>query len=157
MGLASANPIEVERNYMANHNQSKVFQCTLCKAKARHTVTGIRPYCECGNYMVRLDTRGMTVEDRFLVYVVKGENSDDCWSWLGVDDNYQRGAFRMPGRSSKTKAHHAAYMIFKGPRPEGKEAHHTCLNKTCVNPDHIQWLTKSEHRAEHRRLKNAQA
>lgn len=132
-----------------------VFQCTLCKAKERHAVTGIRPYCQCGNYMEKINTRGMSIEYRFLAYV--REEANGCWTWLGHDDNFDRGMFYIPGYSNKVKSHHASYIILRGPRPEGKEAHHTCLNGSCVNPDHISWLTKSEHRAEHRRIKNAQA
>jgi hypothetical protein len=59
--------------------------------------------------------------------------------------------FQLNGR--KEKSHHAAYMIFIGPKPQGKDAHHTCLNGSCVNPEHLEWLTRSEHLAEHRRLR----
>jgi hypothetical protein len=28
-------------------------------------------------------------------------------------------------------------MLFVGPRPEGLEAHHICLNGWCANPIHL--------------------
>lgn len=44
-------------------------------------------------------------------------------------------------------AHIVSYELFVGCVPEGKELHHTCWNKKCVNPDHCVPLTRDEHRA----------
>ena len=35
------------------------------------------------------------------------------------------------------KAHRAAYMLFVGEIPEGKQVCHTCDVKNCVNTDHL--------------------
>jgi hypothetical protein len=87
---------------------------------------------------------------RFMKYVSKRE--DGCWDWLGhTDGRTTRGQFFI--YRIKTKAHLAAYRIFKGDRPRGKQAHHTCLNQSCVNPDHLVFLTQKEHYAEHKRLR----
>lgn len=98
--------------------------------------------------------RGLSLEDRFNRHVQK--NEDGCWSWTSVTDDMGRGRFKMTGRM--VKAHLAAKQIFHGEeREEGLEAHHTCLNGWCVNPTHVEFLTKSEHRAIHRKLKLAAA
>jgi hypothetical protein len=39
-----------------------------------------------------------------------------------------------------------AYELLVGPIPQGKELHHTCRNRRCCNPAHLQPLTRSEHR-----------
>jgi hypothetical protein len=34
-------------------------------------------------------------------------------------------------------AHRAYYKKYRGPIPEGYELDHTCRNRRCVNPDHL--------------------
>jgi len=42
-------------------------------------------------------------------------------------------------------AHILAYTNTFGCIPEGKCLHHTCGNKACINPAHLQLLTPAEH------------
>lgn len=77
---------------------------------------------------------------RFLNKVHKSENG--CWYWLGAGaDGY--GRFRWKGTT--TYAYRASYEIYKGDIPDGYIIHHKCQNPNCVNPDHLQACTRSEH------------
>ena len=50
------------------------------------------------------------------------------------------------------RAHRYAFEQAVGPIPPGMELHHTCGERLCVNPAHMQPITKAEHTALHRRL-----
>jgi hypothetical protein len=41
-------------------------------------------------------------------------------------------------------AHRFAYELAKGPVPDGFDVHHTCLTRRCVNPDHLESVTRAE-------------
>lgn len=45
-------------------------------------------------------------------------------------------------------AHILAYTVTKGPVPEGLEVDHVCRVRHCVNPEHLEAITRSEN---HRR------
>lgn len=59
-----------------------------------------------------------------------------CWIWDGsvLENGY--GQIR-----AGKKAHRFFYEHYKGSIPEGLELDHTCSNKLCVNPDHLQAIT----------------
>lgn len=46
-------------------------------------------------------------------------------------------------------AHRFAYLTYVGPIPEGHEIHHLCGVRCCVNPEHLEALTRAEHLAKH--------
>src|SRR4051812_42998592 len=80
---------------------------------------------------------------RFLKWVLLG---DDCWEWTG--DKLKEGRGKDYGRfwfEGKTRrAHKWSYEWFFGPVPEGLVVHHTCENKSCVNPKHLLATTDLE-------------
>lgn len=41
-------------------------------------------------------------------------------------------------------AHRYSYVKFRGAIPEGCEIDHLCRNKKCVNPKHLEAVTRSE-------------
>ena len=41
-------------------------------------------------------------------------------------------------------AHRAAYELFVGPIPSGYEIDHLCRVRDCVNPDHLEAVTRRE-------------
>ncbi len=80
----------------------------------------------------------MTVDtDYFLDRVEIDENC--CWIWqLFVKPN----GYGQIGRNGY--AHRASYEVFVGAIPEGLEIDHTCGNKRCVNPEHLEAVTHGE-------------
>ena len=90
-----------------------------------------------------------TAEDRFFDKVVAlDEEQGGCWIWLAAKDpaGYPRfHVTRVRGQGYAEHAHRWSYEHFVGPIPEGHEVHHVCEMPACVNPDHLQALTRREH------------
>lgn len=66
-----------------------------------------------------------------------------CWIWLGGTN--KNGYAFVYLQDKMRPVHRALYEILVGPIPGGKECHHTCGNKSCINPSHIKLVTRSEH------------
>src|SRR4051812_16863729 len=98
--------------------------------------------------------RGKTSKERFMTHVEFRENG--CWEWTSVKASDGRGLFRITPRKW-LKAHLSAFELFVGPRQRDKEAHHICLDGTCVNPFHLDFLTHAEHSALHAKLRREAA
>ncbi len=79
-------------------------------------------------------------EERFWSKVNKTEG---CWLWTACVFHHGYGQF-MAIRGSKY-AHRYSYELAHGAIPAGMEAHHICKNRACVNPAHLELLSKSDH------------
>lgn len=72
-----------------------------------------------------------------------------CWRWLlSVNPMSEYGLVWRDGKSRI--AHRWMYEQHKGPIPEGLQLHHICHNRWCVNPDHLQPVTRAEHAKLHK-------
>lgn len=80
--------------------------------------------------------------DRFWLKVAKQPNG--CWEWQGacLHGGTSYGVFGYQGKN--VLAHRFAYEELKGAIPSGYELDHLCRNKRCVNPDHLEVVTRSE-------------
>jgi hypothetical protein len=80
---------------------------------------------------------------RFFAKVQVSADEDCCWEWVGGKSRGY-GKFRVNGRLRQ--AHRFAYVLFNGPLPEGTEPDHTCRNRGCVNPSHVEPVSQSVNR-----------
>ena len=64
------------------------------------------------------------------------EASGDCLMWTGPTQKDGSGVYRTGGKS--IAAHRFAYELKHGPIPNGVTTRHTCGNRACVNPEHIE-------------------
>lgn len=60
-------------------------------------------------------------------------DTEGCWIWAGLLQNGY-GPYRK------------FYEFVRGAVPRGMELDHTCNKTYCVNPDHLEIVTKAEHR-----------
>lgn len=89
----------------------------------------------------------MTVEERFMAKVCVAETG--CWEWIASrrPDGYgqfQRNRRSPGGHRAPDLAHRVSYELRVGPIPEGLELDHLCRNPSCVNPDHLEPVTRRE-------------
>ncbi len=74
---------------------------------------------------------------------IKVGGKSGCWLWQKAKSN---GGYGVAAVGRKTmSAHRAAYIAFRGPIPKGLEMDHLCQTKACVNPYHVEPVTKQEH------------
>ena len=83
----------------------------------------------------------MSAEDRFWAKV---DTTGDCWEWQAARTHDGYGVFTAPVRK-KVRAHRFAYEILVGPIPAGLEIDHLCRVRHCVNPAHLEAVTRQEH------------
>lgn len=80
--------------------------------------------------------------DFFWQRVQHGTEVDDCWLWTGTVDTPGYGRVQINRR--KIGAHRVAYEALVGPIPEGLDLDHLCRNRLCVNPAHLEPVTRRE-------------
>lgn len=79
-------------------------------------------------------------------YAIEDRGYDTpCWIWQGYIDpktgyghKYDGGLHRM------RTAHRIYYERFKGQLPPGHEPDHLCRVRPCINPDHLEAVTRTE-------------
>lgn len=92
-----------------------------------------------GTLVVRQGQR-RPIEDRFWEKVNKGES---CWLWTATVNAGGYGTFFPQGRGG-VRAHRWSYEHLVGPIPEGLDLDHLCRVRHCVNPAHLEPVTRAE-------------
>lgn len=65
-----------------------------------------------------------------------------CWAWKGSLNSDGYGRFKVAGRL--VSAHRFSWELANGPVPVGLELDHTCRNRACVRPGHLEAVTHRE-------------
>src|SRR5215472_6923837 len=65
-----------------------------------------------------------------------------CWLWLG--NTYPNGYPQVAWDGTNRLGHRVFYTQLVGPIPEGLHLDHLCRTPLCVNPDHLEPVTKRE-------------
>lgn len=82
----------------------------------------------------------LTADQRIERAVIVGD--DGCWHWQRYINKDGYGTIRL--NKVRWLAHRLTYTIFVGPIPDGTEIDHLCGNRDCVNPDHLEAVTRTE-------------
>lgn len=82
------------------------------------------------------------IEERFMRYVQKAASG--CWEWTGRLQKNGYSTFYCNGKI--VRGHRWSYEHFIAPIPQGKEIDHLCRNRKCVNPAHLEPVTRKENR-----------
>ncbi len=106
-----------------------------------------RGYCEnhyrrwkrCGDPLGGRTAQGLPDDVRFWAKV---EKTDTCWLWTGSLNSAGYGGFSTG--PTRDLAHRWAYAHEVGPIPEGLDLDHLCRVKRCVNPAHLEAVTRAE-------------
>lgn len=92
------------------------------------------------------------IEEKFWDRVELPADSRDCWRWTGYLDEFGYGEYRIKNRKIKGsfRGHQMAYALAGlGVTNDGEVLHHVCENRWCVNPDHLEVKSRSEHMSHH--------
>jgi hypothetical protein len=93
--------------------------------------------------------RKRPASEHFWAKVNRGSSSE-CWEWTATTSRAGYGIFAYRGERGDPirtiLAHRFAYEFAVGSLPpRGYDLHHRCKNKACVNPHHLEPLTRREH------------
>ena len=65
-----------------------------------------------------------------------------CWPWQGSLSDHGYGIYRRNGKNDY--AHRVAYERVNGKLADGMTVDHTCRVRSCVNPDHLEAVTRGD-------------
>jgi hypothetical protein len=68
--------------------------------------------------------------------------TNECFIWQGAGKGNGYGVAVYKGK--QTTVHRVMYMLVHGAIPDGYEVDHTCNNRACINPDHLQSVSHAE-------------
>jgi len=81
----------------------------------------------------------MRIADPVARFWAKATTSGACMIWTGQRNHDGYGLAYWEGR--ERLAHRVSYELTFGPVPPGLELDHTCRNRACVRPDHLDAVT----------------
>ena len=115
------------------------LMCPVCKQGFRRTKSR-RSYCSrpCSEKRDAVD-----IAEKFWPFV---EQTETCWYWHGVVGTRGYGVIQgqYQGQHRLFFVHRYSYMLHIGEIPETLTIDHLCRNKLCVNPLHLEAVTRWE-------------
>jgi hypothetical protein len=78
---------------------------------------------------------------------ISATTAEGCWSWNGPKNKQGYGRFMKSIGERKTvelKPHRFSYELIVGEIDKDLTVDHTCRNKSCVNPSHLEIVSRGE-------------
>jgi len=79
-------------------------------------------------------------------FFAKVEQRGECWIWIANKTQWGYGQFKAGSRTTGDRtqwaAHRWAYTHLRAEIPEGLDLDHLCRNRACVNPWHLEPVTR---------------
>jgi hypothetical protein len=70
------------------------------------------------------------------------EPNSGCWLWIGATSSLGYSTMRFRGKNHL--AHRVSYILHRGEIPKNQELDHLCRVRCCVNPHHLELVTRRE-------------
>lgn len=98
----------------------------------------------CNMHRQRVRKHGDPLHERWpdtLTRVMRRIQKGDCWEWTGA--LFQGTGYGQVWADGTTRlAHRVVYELLVGPIPVGLDLDHLCRNRSCVNPAHLEPVTR---------------
>lgn len=85
-----------------------------------------------------------TLSERFWPKVDRSGGPDACWPWIAFTHLGYGRIMSCTHPPHSLRAHRVAYELLVGPIPDGLVLDHLCRNRACVNPAHMEPVTRGE-------------
>lgn len=90
-----------------------------------------------------------SIQERIEALIAPEPNTG-CWLWTGyiTEGGYGRFGVAVDGSRQRhgweiKRAHRVVYELYRGQIPNGLDLDHLCRVRSCVNPDHLEPVTRS--------------
>jgi hypothetical protein len=123
-------------------------RATLAARPARPLTPAQRAHLDQLHARKRSWSPTITTLEAWLHQHIEPEPNSGCWVWVGTPGGNGYGQVSVPvqfGPRRHGTAHRVVYEATGHLLPRDADLHHVCRVRICVNPAHLEALTRSEH------------